>query len=720
MSKQTSGAGQPTLPPSPYQIQVSYGASPSVSSTGIARGTGADWFGPLDPLTPIAPPDIAGRRFDFPAGYNLNTRPRAYEPIGFHELRGFADAYDLLRLVIETRKDQMERQRWRIRPRAGKLKRNGASLDADSRARVSAIEHFFHKPDGVTRWKTWLRALLEDMFVIDAATLFCQRTRSGQLFALHQLDGATVKRMIDDWGRTPLPYTDADGMIVYPPAYQQVLKGMPAVNYSARDIIYRPRNVRAHKVYGYSPVQQVLMTVNIALRRQLWQLDYFTEGSVPDALIGVPTSWTPEQIKQFQDYWDTEFAGDLAKRRRAKFVPGDTAAKVVQTKEPQHKDDFDEWLARIICFAFSVPPQWAVKLMNRATADNQSAQSEEEGLEPTKEWVKDLVDEIIAEEFSSPDLELHWLDEDDNDSGKAEAALEARVKLGAVTLNEMRDHLGLDPYANAAANRAMVLTPTGFVPIEANAGGEGVDQNAEPDLQSEKLALQKASPDDPKHPGWPAGTPDGRGGQFRPKDGDGGERAEESVVAGEGTQTRPVQYAALDTGRQTDASRTPAGAQYAQLSVQNNAKTNNPVIDRTTDTLLQTLARIHTLAGDGSGPWYGTRIHVLFADDVRSQNLPGIGRDGVEQSFSLGDIAKYGEDGTVRVDVYMRDENGGIIAIWDVKTGGAVLIGARVRQLRAEAGVGADVPVIELHVTRGATLKARAFAVGTNIMALLW
>jgi hypothetical protein len=26
----------------------------------------------------------------------------------------------------------------------------------------------------------------------------------------------------------------------------------------------------------------------------------------------VPNSWTPDQIKQFQDYWDTEFAGDLA------------------------------------------------------------------------------------------------------------------------------------------------------------------------------------------------------------------------------------------------------------------------------------------------------------------------------------------------------------------------------------------------------------------------
>jgi hypothetical protein len=181
----------------------------------------------------------------------------------------------------------------------------------------------------------------------------------------------------------------------------------------------------------------------------------------------VPAGWTPDQIKQFQDYWDTEFSGDLAKRRRAKFVSGDTAVKVHQTKEPEQKSDFDEWLARIICYAFSVPPQWATKVMNRATADHQSAQAEDEGLEPTKEWIKDLIDEIIAEEFASPDLELIWLDEDEADPKGLEAVLEGRVKLGVVTLNEMRDALGLDPYTNAAANRPMVLTATGYVPIEA-------------------------------------------------------------------------------------------------------------------------------------------------------------------------------------------------------------------------------------------------------------
>lgn len=35
--------------------------------------------------------------------------------------------------------------------------------------------------------------------------------------------------------------------------------------------------------------------------------------------------------------------------------------------------------------------------------------------------------------------------------------------------------------------------------------------------------MNKAAPDDPKHPGWPAGAPDGRGGEFRPKNEDLGE-----------------------------------------------------------------------------------------------------------------------------------------------------------------------------------------------------
>jgi hypothetical protein len=58
------------------------------------------------------------------------------------------------------------------------------------------------------------------MFVIDAATLYCRRTRAGQLCALHHLDGATIKRVIDDLGEDAAAYAAPDGTTIYPPAYQ--------------------------------------------------------------------------------------------------------------------------------------------------------------------------------------------------------------------------------------------------------------------------------------------------------------------------------------------------------------------------------------------------------------------------------------------------------------------------------------------------------------------
>ena len=249
----------------PYRITTR-----SSADARIVTGTGADWFGPQAPMAPLAPDQVAGRQLDYPPGFNLVTQPRAYEPIGFADLRAIADSYDLIRIIIETRKDQMARLEWSVRPRE---RRARAAADG---GQIKTIAAFLRKPDGSSFWDTWLRELLEDLLVIDAPALWAERNRGGGLVHLHPIDGATIKRVIDDWGRTPQAPL---------PAYQQVLHGLPAVDYTTRDIIYRPRNTRVHKVYGFSPVEQILITVNIALRRQIYQLQYYTEGNIPEALI---------------------------------------------------------------------------------------------------------------------------------------------------------------------------------------------------------------------------------------------------------------------------------------------------------------------------------------------------------------------------------------------------------------------------------------------------
>lgn len=402
-------------------------------------GKAPDWFGPAQPIAPVAPPEVAGRQFDFSVGFNLRQQPRSGEAVSFADMRALADSFDLLRLVIETRKDQICGMQWAIRPRDEKKPED---------ARCFAIEAALRKPDGEHNWSQWLRALVEDMLVIDAATVYPRRTLGGKPFSLDLMDGATIKRVIDASGRTPAAPE---------PAYQQVLKGVPAVNYTRDELFYRPRNVRTSRVYGFSPVEQVIMTVNIAIRRQVHQLQYYTEGNIPEALIGVPTSWTTEQIKMFQDYWDSLLEGSTAKRRKAKFVPGDM--KYQPTREADLKDQFDDWLARIICYAFSVSPQPFIKEQNRATAEVAQSSADKEGLVPLMQWVKEFLDDVLASYFDSPDLQFTWKVSEKTDPLKAAQAHEIYVRAGVITPDEVRADLGRQPLTDEQKEQIKAAKP---------------------------------------------------------------------------------------------------------------------------------------------------------------------------------------------------------------------------------------------------------------------
>lgn len=384
------------------------------------------FFGPGKPLREVAP-QAKSRQFDYPVAYNLAIRPRAYEGVTFDQLRALADGYDLLRLVIETRKDQIEGYEWSIFPKEGK---------SVPEKRVEEAKSFFRSPDKEHSWSTWLRMLLEDLFVIDAVAIYPRYTAGGKLYSLELIDGATIKRVLDATGRTPLPPEVA---------YQQVLKGLPAVDYTRDELIYVSRNPRTNRVYGFSPVEQIIMTVNIALRRQITQLNYFTEGNIPEAIAGLPESWNIDQVAAFQRYWDSLMEGNLARKRHVRFVPFD-ASKISYTKQHDLKDMFDEWLARIVCFAFSISPTMLVKETNRATADTVQETAKAEGTAPLLTWLKSLFDFLLAERLGYPDLEFQWKLQKDLDPVKQATVDEIYLRSKVVTPDEIRERLGLPKF----------------------------------------------------------------------------------------------------------------------------------------------------------------------------------------------------------------------------------------------------------------------------------
>lgn len=391
-----------------------------------------EFFGPAQPLAPIAQDAALGRQFDYPFGYNLNYRPRSYEPTDFPTLRALAENYDLVRLAIETRKDQMGKLSWQI------VRRDGE--DAENDPQAQAITDFLETPDQHHDFSTWQRMFLEDLFVLDAPTCYIRRTKGGQPFAFEPIDGATIKPVIDETGRAPLAPQ---------PAYQQIIKGLPAVDYSRDELLYLPRNRRTHKVYGFSPVEQILTLVNIGIRRETFQLQYYTEGNVPDMLLATPQGWSAQQLKEFQLLFDEVLAGDSGARRRIRFVPGGMEPKPVRN-EPLF-DLYDEWLARVVCYAFSLPPTAFVKQMNRATATSAQEVALEEGLAPIMDWWVHFMNRLIRLGWNTRDYQFAWVSENDIDP-QVQAAIDVMYAGGAQgngpkirSVQEIRDDHGWGP-----------------------------------------------------------------------------------------------------------------------------------------------------------------------------------------------------------------------------------------------------------------------------------
>lgn len=422
---------------------------------GFIAGADQGWFSPLQPMSPSAPAGTPPRILDYEVGYNLQIQPRGTgaEGVGFQQLRAMADGFDLLRMIIETRKDQIARMpidfRAKAKPGEGS---NAQRRRSDSDPAVTRVREFFEFPDREHDFPTWLRILLEDLFVLDAPSILVNRDRGGRVHSFEVIDGATIVPKIDAQGRRPKP-PDV--------AFQQIIKGMPAVDLTTEQLVYRPRNVRSHRVYGFGPVEQAMMMINIGLRREVGQLDFFTEGTIPLGIAQVPDTWSSDQIKQFQAYFDSRYSGNQANRSKLIFTP--VLEKLDFPKLVSPKDEFDEWIARVLCFCFSIPPTPFIRQMNRATAKSAQEVSTDEGTLALLRWLKPLLNYLVRVVMGETDVEVSIQTGRSSDPLKQSQIDASDVSNGILSPNEVRAERGLDPVPNG--DKIGVKTATGFIPI---------------------------------------------------------------------------------------------------------------------------------------------------------------------------------------------------------------------------------------------------------------
>lgn len=423
------------------------------------------FYSPGQPQQPVAQETI-GRVWDFPIGLNMgfnSDRGRGALRENFALLRGMAEELPLLRVGIERRKDQMKRLKFNI-------KDNSFEEEGDS-PEAAKVKQMFKFPDGILPFETWQGKLLEDMFVIDAAVIeprrLIQEDTRGEIVHLDAIDGATIWKAIDDFGRTPTGENDV--------AYQQILKGMPANSLKIHQLIYMAKNLRTNKLYGLSVVEQIEMIVNQALRRELHKLEFYTDGTQVDEWMIAPKEWTTADLKEFKKFWDAMHEGNTAERRKLQIVAGGTTFH--NPKATLLKDEFDEWLARVVMYALGLSPVNFIKTVNR-NAGEVAKEEEDEGLESIKKWWKSYMDMILQHPLymNKPDLEWEWMDRPVVDRQKRAVADQTEIRNGMKSVDDARKERG----QSKLGMKAVMVLGSNIYSIEDLVSAQGGGEQAEP------------------------------------------------------------------------------------------------------------------------------------------------------------------------------------------------------------------------------------------------
>ena len=257
--------------------------------------------------------------------------------------------------------------------------------------------------------------------------------------------GNTIKPLIDTYGRTPLPPYAAYQQIVYGYPYGSSDKAeTKELGFTIDEISYRPRYPRTYSRYGTSPIENILMKINIALRRDTVNLAFYTDGTTPDGGIFTfdKPDMTVDQIEQFATLYNDIMCGRLKERMKLKFLPKGT---YTATKEHKFDVEYDEWIARVVAIAFGVNPQQFVMLMNRSTGQLQDEQQTELGLAPLENFLNEWFTDIIQNDLGFPHLRFAYVGEKREDAAMSIKRDVDFVQSGILTIDEVRSQRGMPP-----------------------------------------------------------------------------------------------------------------------------------------------------------------------------------------------------------------------------------------------------------------------------------
>lgn len=432
----------------------------------------------------------AAMRFRMAPGFNAWANPdvKPGADATFSHLRRLATVYPVARACINRRIRQITQLKWDVTT-IDELEAEDGYEEEIKIAKLWLKQPMGHK----TRTRELLSIIVDDILTLDATSFEYQKKVNGEFMYLIPVDPTTIVLRLTETGGTPVPPEIA---------YAQIINGIKVAEFTTDEFLYESMNSRSYSPYGLAPLESLLLQAEAALRGTLYNLNYFKENNIPEGFIGLPeeVATTPAQIEEWQSWFDSILAGDMRTIHRLKILPGGAEYTPAKKPEDMSFEKFELWLLQLTCAVFDVPPQdiGITYQVNKATGETQTQLSNERGLYPLANFIKEILDDIVQTEMMLPSLQVVPQGLDPVDLKQEAEIAEKEINMGALSVDEYRQEHGREPiglthYVKGSVTMLKdVLNPPKEEPQDKSAPGEKMAKDDSIDFEldnQEKLEI---------------------------------------------------------------------------------------------------------------------------------------------------------------------------------------------------------------------------------------
>jgi hypothetical protein len=422
----------------------------ALAESGMGNGA---FLGPGRPLSPTQGYSGAARRNDYPVGGNIAVNSRAaYGRTSWDVLRELIRAYGVAQDCKNKKIDEIRSMELLFTPMDG--------ATGDTKMAVEAAKAALAFPDREHPYQEWVALWLENMLTFDAGPLKYRRNMNGDVIGLEVIDGPTIAPYVDEHGRRPKAPA---------PAFAQVIKGQVFQWFTDEDMLYTRFRPQTDSPFGMAPLESILVSINTDMRYQWHLLQMFTEGSIPGGFMEVPPDMSsPDQVAEWQDYWDALYMGDQSITHKMVAVPNQS--KFTGTTPAAFDKAFPEYLAVQVCRAFGVVPSdiGILSDVNRATGETQADTQFRVNTLPWVQFVQNILTYYVQKGLGLP-VEVRLNTGREKEDRLADAQVwKIAVETGMVSMDEAREELfGLPTDNQRPIPRGIISPRTGFIPLES-------------------------------------------------------------------------------------------------------------------------------------------------------------------------------------------------------------------------------------------------------------